>query len=55
MKPRGRALGDHPTGGNVDVRRGRFGPFVMHGSRVASMPKTMDFDTVTLDDVYSHL
>jgi DNA topoisomerase-1 len=50
VKPRGRALGDHPTGGNVDVRRGRFGPFVMHGSRVASMPKTMDFDTVTLDE-----
>ncbi len=50
VKPRGRALGDHPSGGNVDVRRGRFGPFVMHGSRVASMPKTMDFDTVTLDE-----
>jgi DNA topoisomerase-1 len=50
VKPRGRALGDHPSGGNVDVRRGRFGPFVMHGSRVASMPKSMDFDTVTLDE-----
>jgi DNA topoisomerase-1 len=50
VKPRGRALGEHPSGGNVDVRRGRFGPFVMHGSRVASMPKTMDFDTVTLDE-----
>ncbi|MDO9501876.1 type I DNA topoisomerase [Falsiroseomonas sp.] len=50
VKPRGRALGDHPSGGNVDVRRGRFGPFVMHGSRVASMPKTMDFDTVTLEE-----
>ncbi|MGX9965929.1 type I DNA topoisomerase [Roseomonas sp. F4] len=50
VKPRGRALGDHPSGGNVDVRRGRFGPFVMHGSRVASMPRTMDFDTVTLEE-----
>jgi DNA topoisomerase-1 len=50
VKPRGRALGEHPSGGNVDVRRGRFGPFVMHGSRVASMPKSMDFDTVTLDE-----
>ncbi|MGK7862937.1 type I DNA topoisomerase [Falsiroseomonas sp. E2-1-a4] len=50
VKPRGRALGDHPSSGPVEVRRGRFGPFVMHGSRVASMPKTMDFDTVTLDE-----
>jgi DNA topoisomerase I len=50
VKPRGRGLGDHPSGGVVEVRRGRFGPFAMHGSRVASLPKSMDFDTVTLED-----
>ncbi|NKC32789.1 type I DNA topoisomerase [Falsiroseomonas selenitidurans] len=50
VKPRGRALGEHASGGPVEVRRGRFGPFVMHGNRVASMPRTMDFDTVTLDE-----
>jgi DNA topoisomerase-1 len=50
VKPRGRPLGDHPSGGVVEVRRGRFGPFALHGSRVASLPRTMDFDSVTLDD-----
>jgi DNA topoisomerase-1 len=50
VKPRGRGLGDHPSGGPVEVRRGRFGPFILHGSRVASMPRNMDFDTVTLEE-----
>ena len=50
VKPRGRGLGDHPSGGVVEVRRGRFGPFALHGSRVASLPRTMDFDTVTLEE-----
>ncbi len=50
VKPRGRGLGEHPSGGAVEVRRGRFGPFILHGSRVASMPRSMEFDTVTLEE-----
>jgi DNA topoisomerase-1 len=50
VKPRGRGLGEHPSGGAVEVRRGRFGPFVLHGSRVASLPRSMDFDGVTLEE-----
>jgi DNA topoisomerase-1 len=50
-KPKGRGLGEHPQGGGaVEVRRGRFGPFVLHGSRVASLPRNMDFDAVTLEE-----
>ncbi|MGG5807819.1 type I DNA topoisomerase [Falsiroseomonas sp. CW058] len=50
VKPRGRALGDHPAGGAVEVRRGRFGPFLLHGSRVASLPRSMEFEGVTLEE-----
>jgi DNA topoisomerase-1 len=50
VKPRGRALGDHPSGGAVEVRRGRFGPFLLHGSRVASLPRSMEFEAVTLEE-----
>jgi DNA topoisomerase-1 len=49
-KPKGRALGDHPAGGTVEVRRGRFGPFLLHGNRIASLPRNMDFDEVTLEE-----
>jgi DNA topoisomerase-1 len=49
-KPKGRALGEHPAGGTVEVRRGRFGPFLLHGNRIASLPRNMDFDGVTLEE-----
>jgi DNA topoisomerase-1 len=32
-------LGPHPKGGDVTLRRGRFGPYVQHGSTVANLPK----------------
>ena len=34
-----RLLGEHPKGGEVKVRKGRFGPYVQHGSTVANLPK----------------
>lgn len=45
-----RSLGQHPDGGEVTVRRGRFGPYVQHGTRVASLPKGVAMETVTLED-----
>jgi DNA topoisomerase-1 len=46
-----RELGDHPeTGEPVIARAGRFGPYVQSGERTASLFKSMDLDTVTLDD-----
>lgn len=38
-----RILGDHPdTGVPVEVRNGKFGPFILHGSHMRSIPKTLD-------------
>jgi DNA topoisomerase-1 len=55
-KPRGRVLGNHPKDGEpVEVRRGRFGPFVQHGRRVASLPRGVDFDAVTLNQAVAVL
>jgi len=47
--PAGRPLGDHPDGGAVTVRPGRFGPYVNHGKLNATLPNGLDPDAVTLD------
>jgi DNA topoisomerase-1 len=39
-KPRLLVLGQHPEGGEVVVRSGRFGPYVQHGNRAANLPKS---------------
>ncbi|MBS7791800.1 type I DNA topoisomerase [Roseococcus sp. SDR] len=49
-KPRGITLGEHPKGGTVEVRRGRFGPFLMHGTRVANLPRGTEMEAVTLEE-----
>ncbi|MFN3448529.1 MAG: type I DNA topoisomerase, partial [Roseococcus sp.] len=49
-KPRGIALGEHPAGGTVEVRRGRFGPFLLHGTRVANLPRGTQMEAVTLEE-----
>ena len=48
--PGARALGEHPEGGPVTVRAGRFGPYVNWGKVNANIPKSMAPDSVTLDD-----
>ncbi len=45
----GRELGEHPEGGKVTVRSGRYGPFVKHGRLNASIPKGADPESVTLE------
>ncbi|MFI4997278.1 MAG: type I DNA topoisomerase [Hyphomicrobiales bacterium] len=47
--PPGRPLGEHPDGGPVVVRPGRFGPYVNHGKLNATLPKGHDPDSLTLD------
>jgi DNA topoisomerase-1 len=49
-KPRGITVGEHPAGGAVEVRRGRFGPFLLHGTRVANLPRGTEMEAVTLDE-----
>ncbi|OYY28194.1 MAG: DNA topoisomerase I, partial [Azorhizobium sp. 35-67-15] len=44
----GRNLGDHPSGGAITVRPGRFGPYVNHGKINATLPKALDPDQLTL-------
>lgn len=46
-----RVLGDHPeTGDPVDVRKGRYGPYVKHGKTNASIPKTLSPEEITLEE-----
>ena len=37
-----RVLGEHPEGGPVSVKQGRFGPYVNHGKINATLPKGTD-------------
>ncbi|MDE2578933.1 MAG: type I DNA topoisomerase [Hyphomicrobiales bacterium] len=46
----GRALGDHPEGGALSVRAGRFGPYVAWGKVFATIPKSQSPDALTLEE-----
>ena len=50
-----RALGEHPEGGAVSVRRGRFGAYVNHGKVNATIPRGTDPERLTLDDALALL
>ncbi|GGA54324.1 DNA topoisomerase 1 [Nitratireductor aestuarii] len=42
-------LGEHPDGGAITVRDGRFGPYVNHGKVNATLPKGTDPQSLTLE------
>ena len=46
----GKLLGDHPSGGPITVRDGRFGAYVNWGKVNATIPKSMNKDDVTLTE-----
>jgi DNA topoisomerase-1 len=46
----GRALGDHPDGGVVTLRDGRFGAYVNWGKVNATIPKSISPEKITLDE-----
>ena len=50
QKQQGAVLGEHPDGGEVHLKRGRFGPYFEHNKLRAPMPKTLDMDSVTLNE-----
>jgi DNA topoisomerase-1 len=51
-----RNIGLHPKGGEtVQVRKGRFGPYVQHGQTVANLPKNVLMDDITLDQAVALL
>ncbi|MBX3577887.1 MAG: type I DNA topoisomerase [Rhizobiaceae bacterium] len=45
-----KTLGDHPDGGPITVRDGRYGPYVNHGKVNATLPKGKDPMSVTLEE-----
>ena len=46
----GKLLGEHPEDGQpVTLKSGRYGPYVQHGRRNASLPKTIDENSVDLE------
>ncbi len=48
--PSGRPLGEHPAGGPVTVRDGRYGPYVNWGKVNATLPKSLAAETIGLED-----
>jgi DNA topoisomerase I len=46
----GRELGEHPEGGKVSVKAGRFGSYVNHGKINATIQKGTDPASLTLED-----
>ncbi len=51
----GRALGEHPEGGAVSLKQGRYGAYVSHGKVNATLPKGTDSASVTLDEALALL
>jgi DNA topoisomerase I len=46
----GKVLGDHPSGGKIVLREGRYGPYVSHGKINATLPKSVAPDAISLQD-----
>jgi len=51
----GKVLGDHPEGGAVTLRAGRYGPYVNHGKVNATLPKGTDPEGITLEEALALL
>ncbi|HTV31761.1 MAG TPA: type I DNA topoisomerase [Methylocella sp.] len=50
-----RELGEHPEGGKVFVKAGRYGPYVNYGKINATLPRDADPTTLTLDEAVALL
>jgi DNA topoisomerase-1 len=51
-----RIIGAHPKDNeSVQVRKGRFGPYLQHGQIVANLPKHMTMEEVTLEEALATL
>lgn len=46
----GKAFADHPTDGKpITLHSGRYGPYIKHGKIIASLPKGLEPETLTVD------
>jgi DNA topoisomerase-1 len=50
-----RVLGEHPQGGQVTIKAGRFGPYVNHRKVNATLPRDMDPTALTLAEALALL
>jgi len=51
-----RSMGPHPKDGEpVEVKKGRFGPFAQHNGFVASLPRNLAMEDITLDEAVALL
>jgi DNA topoisomerase-1 len=51
-----RMIGPHPKGGEtIQVRKGRFGPYIQQGQTVANLPKGVLMEDITLDEAVALL
>ncbi len=50
-----RALGEHPSGGPVTIKAGRYGPYVNHGKINATLPRDADPTSFTLEEAIALL
>jgi len=50
-----RVIGEHPEGGPVGVKSGRFGAYVNHGKINATIPREKDPQSLTLDEALALL
>ena len=51
----GRVIGDHPDGGAISVKAGRFGAYVNWGKVNATLPKGTNADALTLEEAIALL
>ena len=49
-KKKGRVLGQHPDGGDVHVKAGRYGPYVEHNKLRVTLAKGSDISEMTLEE-----
>ena len=45
----GKELGEHPDGGKLELKAGKYGPYVAWGKVYATLPKAMQPDALTLE------
>ena len=51
----GRVIGDHPEGGAISVKAGRYGAYVNHGKVNATLPKGVNPDELTMEQALEAL
>ena len=50
-----KTLGEHPDGGTIELRSGRYGPYVKHNKINAPIPKGTEPDSITLEQAIEQI